>query len=423
MSIADRKEVKELLRYPLLQAIARPRARRFPLGCTLDGDGIRYASKHPPLPLGDIETAILCWSGNGVTGAITADLPTDTGGNLFGSWLGKTVPYACNVHNVKLFFTNDGGTFVYDPQTATRPVEIETEADWEKIMTYYRESCIKVLDERVEFVPRSLLRSIHWNTNKPGTTVFIPVVDQTAEYIDFLLGVFDYEGYGYQMFDDKKGQQAGLQSWIESGRLKGPKVNLTSYEFNMVGLNQAPAYMMMENIHLVAEAMGLGSVVFGGYTGTVMLGVTPMSKGLGFRSVTGKDGKLNPVGLDGIFEAYCPPYYGSMDEAIDAFVDKKFGAGAPFAADYKGLVAFKDWKRIQSRYHHPSRASIDLVKAFCRYVYETYGRFPATFDTMLVPIWLQVHHLDVDFYDEYYPKEMVTEAQRRHIELWHKEAK
>ena len=52
--------------------------------------------------------------------------------------------------------------------------------------------------------------------------------------------------------------------------------------------------------------------------------------------------------------------------------------------------------------------------------YETYGRFPATYDTMLVPIWLQVHHLDIDFYEEYYPGEIVTEAQRRHIELWHK---
>jgi hypothetical protein len=275
------------------------------------------------------------------------------------------------------------------------------------------------LDERVEFVPKSLLRAIHWNTNQAGTTIFIPVVDQTAEYIDFLLGVFDYEGFGYQLFDDMKGRIAGLQYWIDMGKLKGPKVNLTSFEVNMLGLNQAPAYMMLENVHLVAGAMGLGSVVFGGYTGTVMLGITPMSTGLGFCSVTGKDGKLNPVGLDGVFEAYCPPYYSSMDEAIDAFVEKKFGSGGPFAADYKGVVPFKDWVRIQPEYHHPSHASIDLVKAFCSYVYETYGRFPATFDTMLVPIWLQVHHLDLGFYDKHYSKEMVTEAQRHHVELWH----
>jgi len=321
---------------------------------------------------------------------------------------------------VKLFFTNDNGTFVYDPQTATKAVEIETEADWDRIMAYYQESCIRVLEERVEFVPKSLLRAQHWNTNQPGTTVFMPVVDQTAEYIDFLLGVFDYEGYGYHLFDDMKGQSAGLQSWIDSGKLKGPKVDLSSFEFTMLQLNLAPAYMILENIHLVAEAMGLGSVVFGGYTGTVMLGVTPLSKGLGFRSVTDKDGKPNPVGLDGVFEAYCPPYYRSMDEAIDAFVDRKFGSGAPYSADYKGVAPFKDWPGIQPHYHHISKASLDQVKAFCSYVYETHGRFPVTFDTMLIPIWLQVHHLDLDFYEKYYPREMVTEVQRRHMEGWHK---
>jgi len=179
--------------------------------------------------------------------------------------------------------------------------------------------------------------------------------------------------------------------------------------------------MMVENIHLVAEAMGLGSVVFGGYTGKVMLGVTPMSKGLGFRSVTDRDGKPNPVGLDGVFPAYCPPYFGSMGEAIDAFVEQKFGSGAPYAADYKGVAPLKDWAKVQPHYHHPSKASLDQVKAYCNYVYETYGRFPATSDTKLVPIWLQAHHLDLDFYDKHHPREMVTEAQRRHVERWHQE--
>jgi len=421
MSLADRDEVRELFRYPLLEAIARRRARRFPVGCTLAEPGLEYASEQAPVPLSDLETAILCWSGNGVTGSITGDLPPTLGGNLFGSWLGRAIPYACNVHNVKLFFTNDSGTFVYDPQTATKPVEIETEADWDRIMTCYRESCVRVLDERVEFVSRSLLQAMHWNTNKAGTTVFIPIVDQTAEYIDFLLGVFDREGYGYQLFDGKQGQLAGLKDWVDPGKLKGPKVDLSSFEFTLLGLNLSPAYMMMENIHLVAEAMGLGSVVFGGYTGKVMLGVTPMSAGLGFRSVADRSGKANPVGLDGVFEAYCPPYYRDMGEAVDALAERKFGAETLYSADYEGMVPFKDWAKVQPHYNHPSKTSIAQVKAFCNYVYETYGRFPATFDTMQVPIWLQAHHLDLDFYDKYYPREMVTEVQRRHMELWHRE--
>lgn len=420
MGIADREEIKAVFRFPLLEAIAHRRSRRFPLGCTLKEGSLQYASQQPPLPLSDLETALLCWSGAGVTGTVTGDLAPSVGGNLLATWQGRTVPYACNVQNVMLFFTSDSGTFAYNPPPPTKLVEIETEADREKIMTAYHKGCVRVLDERVEFVPRALLRAIHWNTNKPGTTIFIPVVDQSAECIDFLLGVFDMEGYGYQLFDDIKKQPAGLQPWIDAGKLKGPKVNLSSFEFNMLGLNLSPAYMMLENIHLVAEAMGLGSVVFGGYTGTVMLGVTSMSKGLGFHSVADSNGKPNPVGLDGVFQAYCPPYYRSMDEAVEAFVEKKFGSGGTLAANYQGVVPFKDWLRLQPEYHHPSKASVEQVKAFCRYVYETYGRFPATYDVMQVPVWLQAHHLDLEFYDQYYPPEMVTPAQREHLKRWHK---
>ncbi len=45
MSIADRDEFKELLQYPLMQALAHRRARRFPLGCHLpDKSELHYAS-------------------------------------------------------------------------------------------------------------------------------------------------------------------------------------------------------------------------------------------------------------------------------------------------------------------------------------------------------------------------------------------
>jgi len=403
-----------------MSTITRRRARRFPLGTTIPDRDLRYKSEKPPVPLNDTELALLCWAGNGPTGLITADLPI-SGGNLFTTWLGRAVPYACNVHNTRLFFTGDNGTYVYHPETASRVVEVESEKDWEKITTAYRRGLRKIMDERAEFTPKALLRSIHWNTNQPGTTIFIPVVDQTMEYINFLLGLFDYEGYGYQLFDEPTAKWAGLSDWIDGGKLKGPKVDLKSFEQTLLTLNLAPAYMMLQNIHLVAEAMGLGAVVFGGYTGTVMLGVTPQSQGLGFRATTDKAGKTNAVGLDGVFEAFCPPYYRDMDEAVDAFVEMKFGKGGLFSADYQGKTAFKNWGQIQPKFHHPSKTSVDQVKAVCRYVYETYGRFPASYDTKIIPMWLQVHHLELDFYKEHYPPEIITEAQRNHMALWHKE--
>ena len=195
MGIAHREEVKKVFAYPLLSAIAQRRSRRFPLGCTSPAGAHEYASQKPSVPLNDLETALLCWSGAGVTGGITGDLPTRHFGNTFGSWVGRATPFPCNIHNTKLFLTNDQGTFLYDPKKATKPVEIETESDREKILTYFQEDCLRVLDKRVEFLPKALGGPMNWNINQPGTTVFIPVVDQVEEYINFVFGIFDREGY------------------------------------------------------------------------------------------------------------------------------------------------------------------------------------------------------------------------------------
>lgn len=419
-NISGKSEVRKAFQYPVFEAIARRRGRRFPIGCTSPDGSMHHESKSSPLPLNDIESALLCWSGSGITGMITGDLPTKYGGNIFGSWVGKATPYPCNVHNTKLFLTNDNGTFLYDPQKATKHVEIETESDWDKIIVQYTESCTKLSNERVEFIPKLLGGTMSWNINQPGTTIFIPVIDQSEEYINFMLGIFDKEGFGYRMIDDIKGQSAGLQQFIDSGKLKGPEIPVSSTEMNLLYGNIAPAYLILENIHLAAEAMGLGGVMFSGYTGQIVLGVTSWSKGLGFRSNKTKDGKVNPIGLDGIFEAYCPPYYKNMEDAIDAFIDKKYGSNGVYSAGRKGLTPFKDWKKVQPDFNMPSKLSIDQVKAYFSYLYDTYGRVPATFDTKLLPVWLQVHHLDIEFYDKYFPPEIITQEHRNHIKTWHK---
>ena len=419
MGISDKEEIKRIFQYPILETIARRRTRRFPMGCASPPGALEHSSQKPPVPLNDLEMAILCWSGAGVTGGITGDLPTKFFGNTFGSWTGRATPYPCNIHNAMLFFTSDKGTFIYNPPAATKPVEIESEKDWDRILVQYQEGCVQVLDERTEFLPKELGRPMSWNINKPGTTIFMPIVDQVEEYINFLLGIFEREGYGYRIVDDLKGNSAGLQNFIDRGQLRGPEVPLTSFENSLMMAHLAPAYLILENIHLVAEAMGLGSVMFGGYTGQVMLGITPMSKGLGFRSQKGTDGRSNPVGLDGFFEAFCPPYYKNMDDAVDAFLEKKYGSGAPYTSDYKGVTAFRDWPAIQPDYLRPSKLSIDQVKSLLNYLFETYGRIPVTADTKLLPVWLQVHHLDLDFYNKHFDSSSISEAQKNHMQLWH----
>ncbi|HXF52052.1 MAG TPA: hypothetical protein VNM43_10255, partial [Dehalococcoidia bacterium] len=40
----------------------------------------------------------------------------------------------------------------------------------------------------------------------------------------------------------------------------------------------------------------------------------------------------------------------------------------------------------------------------------------------LCSYWVQAHHLDLDFYDRYYPEGAYTETQANHMRLWHGDA-
>lgn len=416
--IKDRKEIRDLFQHPLMNAVARRRTRRFPLGCTMAEGSIQYESKNAPVPLNELETALLCWAGSGVTGTIAGDMPTnDVQGSMFTSWTGRTTPYACNVHNMKLFFTNDDGLFLYDPKSATKAVEIDTEDDWDRIVDYFKRDTVKISDGRFAMVPEALVRIVHWNTNQPGTTIFMPMVEISEEYLDSVIAVF--MGEGYKVFDDIRNTgPCGIKKWIDNGTLKGPDVPLSSYEYTIFLGNLAPPFHALQNIQLVAEAMGLGSIIMTGYIGILVL------QAMGFRyNITSDDAKamlnMNPVGLDGYFESYQPPYYKSMDEAVDAFIEKKYGQNGMYTADYKGIVPFSDWKRVQPGYLVPGKEVIQMVKDYCNYVYDTYGRFPATVETIVMPEWAQVHHLEQGFYDEYGLGSLINETQRNHMALWH----
>ena len=45
------------------------------------------------------------------------------------------------------------------------------------------------------------------------------------------------------------------------------------------------------------------------------------------------------------------------------------------------------------------------------HVWDTYGRFPATIDPFLMTVWFQAQHLDIGFYDRYYPPEALPRAR------------
>jgi hypothetical protein len=163
--------------------------------------------------------------------------------------------------------------------------------------------------------------------------------------------------------------------------------------------------------------MGLGCIVYTGILPLVVMGGTPLTKGLGFRFVTGKDGMPTAVGKDGYIEGLCPPYV-NMDEAVDRVIDLKFGPGGLFSMDYSGKVPWRE-RNIPTKVPKGSEEELACTKAYCNYVYENYRRFPASVDAIQIPVTASVHHIDIDFYDKYYPKEAVSQEHRNHMKVWH----
>src|SRR5260370_31424185 len=112
----------------------------------------------------------------------------------------------------------------------------------------------------------------------------------------------------------EKGEQKGLLD-------KNKPLPLGALEKIIVSWLCAEGAMMGTLMQLAMAAMGVGGWMHGGFTPLVVMGGTPVCKGLGFRFVQGKSEPLpNPVGLDGYFEGYCPPYYKTMADAVEAAV-------------------------------------------------------------------------------------------------------
>jgi len=62
---------------------------------------------------------------------------------------------------------------------------------------------------------------------------------------------------------------------------------------------------------------------------------------------------------------------------------------------------------------------IEVVRTICRYIWKTYGRFPAHCHAIdSAGIWMQCHHIDPAFYDQYFT-EAYSPTQAAHAKAWH----
>jgi hypothetical protein len=415
--------------YPLFEALYGRRSRRFGLGFEMTEGPFKYKSQRAPLPLSELEEALLVAAGVGFSGIALWDqsrpLPRRASD-------GRTFPSTSRGRRTALFFTNDQGVYVIDPSapSASKLREIEAPDERENILSLYRESRKTLQQGRVDIPRRVPPLSGHnlWVSNMPGSTLFMPVCDVSSSLIGLIAQFVDQRlerfaaknGPGMNIVDDRHGfRPAGTEKWIKNGFLD---------EHNVMPLShverQACYYMFSEpavicqNMFLATEALGIGGWMHCGFLSRDVF------KALGFATVIPPETPVlaNPVGLDGIFEAYCPPYFPSMDAAVDAVLTplaRQSSASANFAQPGHVPYLMSDSEHRNSAVEI-SDEGIACTKAICNYIYETYGRFPGSLDAMHLMWLMQAHHLDTDYYDKFFRSGAYGPTHAAHLTTWHR---
>ena len=105
-------------------------------------------------------------------------------------------------------------------------------------------------------------------------------------------------------------------------------MGIVEIEQRVLSMQVVEQAFICQNINLALQAMGLGGWTYTGYIARYALGGMDVP-GLGFRFAEAKRGPSVPVGRDGVFEAFVPPYHDDMGAAVDAFLERKWSQYEP----------------------------------------------------------------------------------------------
>jgi len=196
---------------PLVESIWRRRTHRVSRGVPmLKTDSMTYTSNQKPLPVNELEEAVLiAMSGR-------AHRFGDAGSAVSGPNVRRV--YHCEAEpddgrshsrqpghrGTSFFMINDSGTYFIkklpslDAQTALTPQALIDRAHLAKV---------KVLDRRIDTGDRDFLAYLGSNrflSNLPGTTTFFPVVDLSHQYINGLMYLLTQpKGHRPALVDDR----------------------------------------------------------------------------------------------------------------------------------------------------------------------------------------------------------------------------
>lgn len=420
--------LSDLLGYPLLEAIYGRRSRRFGLGMSIPAGPLAFTSRSEPVPLSELEQAVLVAAGTGVTGwsfgvPFGPDRP-DEHAAFTGRFTGRTAPTAAGFGTPVLFYTDDNGTYVTNTRDV-RPDRVrEHDGDAgaaERILAVCRENTTTLSDRRLDLpaAPPHMLEPNFWMANAPGSTLFMPVADASEQALGLLAMMLRN---GWMIMDDEAKRPAGdLAPFARSGLIDENRpfpysvVLHSTYEGNCAELA-----FMAHNMVLTMQAMGLGGLYLGGLNRWSVLGAFADQgvTGLGFRIATDERWTVpDPVGLDGVYETLSPPFYPDMRAAVEAFVERRFGPGGTYDPDLPG--PWKHASEVRKTVSPYTDEFVDCLAEIAQYIYDTRGKFPGSVTTTVLPGFVQAVHLDTEFYDTHYQPGAYLDTHATHMSRWH----
>jgi hypothetical protein len=410
----------------------------------MPGGPLAFESRHQPTPLTEAEEAALAFAACGITGYALADLcyTQNGGGNIMAGLVARTIASGDALQTVALVVTNDDATYLM-----RRPRELPANEIPELIelgrrgafSDLYRRCRVKIKDGRAS-TPSEPLFNVNvnqWSAHARGTSYFLPVNDLTFMYVNGLLEIFN-EATGAFVVDERNDfRPAGLGRFARS---KGGHLEDDPHKGRVATIRQVEQFvnefvtveqgMMLQNLGLMAQGLGLGGFSnfanheFGWFQALgFRMEQMPASRYLGAGRLASLAMKFlrrdplvpYPVGLERndevLLEPFCPPYYKSMREAVNAVVESKFGVRGVFR-DSAGPSAWGRHDDVTRQIPAISNAAIDATIAYCEYLWDRYGRFPVYMPPYRTVLGFQACHLDAEFYDRFYRPEALGETQR-----------
>ena len=420
------RQLKKANDFSFTSSLFGRRSRRFGWGMEIPKGPFAYKSKRAPSSLDEFETAFLLAAACGVSGWHHGIPYSDSQAGLCtysARYTGRTFPTAAGIGNTELFYTDDEGTYFVSTRDADGDGNWRDQQmrDSEKLIKTTRHFTRKIANERINLPRKSPHFSAHnvWNANVPGSSLFIPVANISEQLIGFL---FIVVASGYTVWDDTEGKPAGaLEKFFEQGLLNRDKRYPLSYmEQYLFSTSAVEMGVVGHNIALALQPLGLGGWFFSGISPFSLMGVAASKgiPGLGFEFQTNADwGVPNPVGRKGVYEAYCPPFYANMADAVNAYLALKFGADGSYVDGKAGPFNSPDAKDSAMR---PSDHERLAVIAIAEYILQKYGKFPGTVPSIFVRYYTQAHRLDTHFYDKFFKRNYLN-THLENVERWERE--